>query len=74
MNIAHIGVGYWGKNILRNLINLQQELKNFNLKYIIDKDKDNILNFIYSNFKDNHEQILKNVIIKDDINEIIKDA
>lgn len=74
MNIAHIGVGYWGKNILRNLINLQKELKNFNLKYIIDKNKDNIINYIYSNFKDNYEDILKNVIIIDDINEIIKDV
>ncbi len=73
MNIAHVGVGHWGKNILRNLITLEQELNNFKLKYIVDKNIQNIINFISNEFPKNSEEILKKVIIKNELNEIIGD-
>jgi UDP-2-acetamido-3-amino-2,3-dideoxy-glucuronate N-acetyltransferase len=73
MKIAHIGVGYWGKNILRNLFILEQETKKFQLKYIVDKNKENILDFIHNNFKENANEILNKVIIKSDLNEVIND-
>ena len=38
MNIGLIGIGYWGPNILRNLIGN----KNFKVKYICDLSKDNL--------------------------------
>lgn len=71
MNLAHVGVGYWGKNILKNLINLEQTFKNFKLKYIVDKNTQNIINFINNELS--NKEILKEVIIKNDLNEIIED-
>ena len=38
MNIALIGYGYWGKNLLRNII----ESSLFEKVYVIDKEKENI--------------------------------
>jgi UDP-2-acetamido-3-amino-2,3-dideoxy-glucuronate N-acetyltransferase len=73
MKIAHVGVGYWGKNILRNLFILEKETKKFELKYIVDKNQENILDFIHNHFKENSNQILNKVIIKSDLNEVIND-
>ena len=38
MNIGLIGIGYWGPNLFRNLI----ESKNFKVKYVCDIKKDNL--------------------------------
>ncbi len=38
MNIGLIGIGYWGPNLFRNLI----ESKNFKVKYVCDIRKDNL--------------------------------
>ena len=40
MNIGLIGIGYWGPNLFRNLI----ESKNFKVKYVCDIKKDNLKN------------------------------
>ncbi len=60
MKIGLIGLGYWGPNLLRNLI----ENKSFDVKYICDLNKD-ILKKIHFNDK----QIVKTT----DYNDIISD-
>ena len=56
MNIGLIGIGYWGPNILRNLIGN----KNFKVKYICDLSKDNLKKI---NITD--KKIIKTTNIKD---------
>ena len=58
MNIGLIGLGYWGPNLLRNLI----QNKSFNVKYICDQNRDILKKIII-----NDKQIVKTT----DYNDII---
>lgn len=60
---AIIGAGYWGKNIIRNVINKSSQFK---LLYICDLSL-NLLSNIKETFKE------KNIIYTTDINDIIND-
>ena len=60
MNIGLIGLGYWGPNILRNLI----ENKLFNVKYICDLNK-----YCLNKINISHKKTIKTT----DLNDIISD-
>lgn len=49
IKIAQIGVGYWGPNLLRNLL----KNKNFDLKLVVDKSQQRLdyVKSLYPNIK-----------------------
>ena len=60
VNVAQIGVGYWGPNLLRNLI----ANKSCNIKNVVDLSKDR-REFVKS--------LYPSISVSDDVNKIFKD-
>ncbi len=63
LNVAQIGVGYWGPNLLRNLVSN----KNCNVKTVVElsRDRRNYVSGLYPaiNVTDNVDQVFKDVEI-----------